>query len=194
MGLKKGDNPHIWYNLNMPTKYVNYLVKRLSKLDKKHAAYFKENGQKYLAKINKIKKLAKSIDGKNSKPVFVSEPVFDYALEEAGYRIGDKEFEEAVENLKTYISERIPRLDEKKFLNYDPEAASVILPVADSNSPIEAELVISGSCVSLANGGTFSIYTADGRLCFEGNGTTSPLASGVYIIRTPEGGSAKFSI
>ena len=37
MGLKKGDNPHIWYNLNMPTKYVNYLVKRLSKLDKKHA-------------------------------------------------------------------------------------------------------------------------------------------------------------
>ena len=98
MGLKKGDNPHIWYNLNMPTKYVNYLVKRLSKLDKKHAAYFKENGQKYLAKINKIKKLAKSIDGKNSKPVFVSEPVFDYALKEAGYRIGDKEFEEAVEN------------------------------------------------------------------------------------------------
>ena len=106
----------------------------------------------------------------------------------------EKSFEEAVENLKTYISERIPRLDEKKFLNYDPEAASVILPVADSNSPIEAELVISGSCVSLANGGTFSIYTADGRLCFEGNGTTSPLASGVYIIRTPEGGSAKFSI
>lgn len=106
----------------------------------------------------------------------------------------EKSFEEAVENLKAYISERIPRLDEKNFLNYDPEAASVILPVADSNSPIEAELVISGSCVSLANGGTFSIYTADGRLCFEGNGTTSPLASGVYIIRTPEGGSAKFSI
>ncbi|WP_347106840.1 metal ABC transporter solute-binding protein, Zn/Mn family, partial [Lactobacillus paragasseri] len=41
MGLKNGDNPHIWYNLNMPTKYVDYLVKRLSKLDKKHAAYFK---------------------------------------------------------------------------------------------------------------------------------------------------------
>ena len=38
MGLKSGDNPHIWYNLDMPTKYVDYLVKRLSKLDKKHAA------------------------------------------------------------------------------------------------------------------------------------------------------------
>lgn len=98
MGLKKGDNPHIWYNLSMPTKYVDYLVKRLSKIDKKHAAYFKANGDKYLAKVAKIKQIAKSVDKKTNKPVFVSEPVFDYALEEAGYKVGDKEFEEAVEN------------------------------------------------------------------------------------------------
>ena len=97
MGLKNGDNPHIWYNLNMPTKYVDYLVKRLSKLDKKHAAYFKANGKKYLAKVDKIKKLVKT-DKSNKKLVFVSEPVFDYALKEAGYKIGDKEFEEAIEN------------------------------------------------------------------------------------------------
>lgn len=97
MGLKSGDNPHIWYNLDMPTKYVDYLVKRLSKLDKKHAAYFKENGEKYLAKIDKIKKVAQANKG-DQKPVFVSEPVFDYALQEAGYKIGDKEFEEAIEN------------------------------------------------------------------------------------------------
>lgn len=97
MGLKNGDNPHIWYNLNMPTKYVDYLVKRLSKLDKKHAAYFKANGKKYLAKVDKIKKLVKT-DKSNKKPVFVSEPVFDYALKEAGYKIGDKKFEEAIEN------------------------------------------------------------------------------------------------
>ena len=97
MGLKSGDNPHIWYNLDMPTKYVEYLVKRLSKLDKKHAAYFKENGEKYLAKIDKIKQLAQANKG-YQKPVFVSEPVFDYALQEAGYKIGDKEFEEAIEN------------------------------------------------------------------------------------------------
>ena len=98
MGLKKGDNPHIWYDLDMPTKYVNYLVKRLSKLDKKHVAYFKKNGDKYLSKIAKVKQIAKSADKKNNKPVFVSEPVFDYGLEEAGYKIGDKEFEEAIEN------------------------------------------------------------------------------------------------
>lgn len=97
MGLKSGDNPHIWYNLDMPTKYVDYLVKRLSKLDKKHVAYFKENGEKYLAKIDKIKQLAQANKG-DQKPVFVSEPVFDYALQEAGYKIGDKKFEEAIEN------------------------------------------------------------------------------------------------
>lgn len=98
MGLKKGDNPHIWYNLDMPKKYVNYLVKRFSKLDKKHAAVFKANGQKYLAKIARIEKIAKSVKGRQKKPVFVSEPVFDYALTEAGYHVGDKGFEEAVEN------------------------------------------------------------------------------------------------
>lgn len=98
MGLTKVDNLHIWYDLDMPTKYVNYLVKRLSKLDKKHAAYFKENGDKYLAKIAKVKQIAKSADKKNNKPVSVSEPVFDYGLEEAGYKIGDKEFEDAIEN------------------------------------------------------------------------------------------------
>lgn len=133
MGLKKGDNPHIWHNLSMPTKYVNYLVKRLSKLDKKHAKYFKKNGQEYLAKINKIKKLAQSIDGKNKKPVFVSEPVFDYALQESGYKIGDKDFEEAVENetdpSPKMVNKMINEIKEKKiafFVNNTQASSSTV--------------------------------------------------------------------
>lgn len=98
MGLKKGDNPHIWYNLQMPPKYVSYLVTRFSKLEPRHAAYFKRHAQVYLAKIAKIRAAARQIKGQERKMVFVSEPVFDYALKEAGYRIGDKEFEEAIEN------------------------------------------------------------------------------------------------
>ena len=133
MGLKKGDNPHIWHNLSMPTKYVNYLVKHLSKLDKKHAKYFKKNGQEYLAKINNIKKLAQSIDGKNKKPVFVSEPVFDYALQEAGYKIGDKDFEEAVENetdpSPKMVNKMINEIKEKKiafFVNNTQASSSTV--------------------------------------------------------------------
>lgn len=98
MKLKSSDNPHIWYNLDMPEDYVNYLVKKLSKLDAKHASYFKKNGENYLAQIAEIKAIAKTIDGKNSKPVYVSEPVFDYALKAANFKIGNKDFEEAIEN------------------------------------------------------------------------------------------------
>lgn len=98
MHLKTGDNPHIWYNLEMPKKYVNYLVKRAGQIDPAHKTYFAANGKKYLRKIARIQKLAAKINGRNSKPVYVSEPVFDYALDACHFKIGDKEFEEAVEN------------------------------------------------------------------------------------------------
>ncbi|NRO62615.1 Manganese ABC transporter substrate-binding lipoprotein [Lactobacillus helveticus] len=98
MGLKQGDNPHIWYNLDMPQKYVAYLVKKASQIDPKHAPYFKNNAKMYLNKINTIKKLTDKIDGQKAKPVYVSEPVFDYALERCHFKIGNHAFEEAVEN------------------------------------------------------------------------------------------------
>ena len=98
MRLRQGDNPHIWYNLDMPKKYVNYIVKRSSKIDPKHASYFRKNGQTYLNKIQSIKQLAAKIDAKHAKLVYVSEPVFDYALERCHFKIGNPAFEEAVEN------------------------------------------------------------------------------------------------
>ena len=45
MGLKKGDNPHIWFDLTMPTKYVNYLAKSLCKKDPKHARIIEKTGK-----------------------------------------------------------------------------------------------------------------------------------------------------
>lgn len=98
MHLKTGDNPHIWYDLAMPEKYVNYLVKRAGQIDPDHKSYFQARAKKYLAKINKIKALAKTINGAKEKQVYVSEPVFDYALNDCHFTIGDKDFEEAVEN------------------------------------------------------------------------------------------------
>ncbi|QNQ82407.1 metal ABC transporter substrate-binding protein [Lactobacillus sp. PV037] len=95
--LPANANPHIWYDLEMPTKYTQYLVKQLSKLDKKHASYYQSQGKKYLKRISEVKAIANHIDGKHSKPVYVSEPVFDYALKATGFTIGDKAFEEAIE-------------------------------------------------------------------------------------------------
>lgn len=95
--LKKGANPHIWYNLKMPEKYVHYLVKKASKIDPKHKSYFRKNGINYIAKIKHLKQKTKEIDGQNKKPVFVSEPVFDYALLSCKFQIGNKGFEKAIE-------------------------------------------------------------------------------------------------
>lgn len=98
MGLKQGDNPHIWYNLDMPQKYADYIVKRASMIDPRHANYFKQNARVYLQKIDNIKKIASKTNGSKVKPVYVSEPVFDYALNRCHFKIGNPAFEEAVEN------------------------------------------------------------------------------------------------
>lgn len=98
LAKKKGDNPHIWYDLDMPGKLVPYLVKRASQIDPAHHQYFQQRGQDYLKKIAKIKRLAAEINGRQQKEVFVSEPVFDYALDRCHFKIGNKEFEKAIEN------------------------------------------------------------------------------------------------
>lgn len=95
---KAGDNPHIWYDLKMPEKYASYLVKRASELDPRHQRYYKEREKRYLLKFNQIKKIANKINGRVAKPVFVSEPVFDYVLEETHFKIADPEFEKDIEN------------------------------------------------------------------------------------------------
>lgn len=57
MNLKNGANPHIWFDLNMPKKYVNYLVERLSKIDKNMQLTTKKMGRNILQKSIRYKKL-----------------------------------------------------------------------------------------------------------------------------------------
>lgn len=92
-------------------------------------------------------------------------------------------FEEAVDNLKTYLLDRIDRLDNEKFFKYDPEAASIDLPQADAADSSQLGVTVSGNTVALADGeATFSVTSADGRLCFRGKGASTPLAPGIYIV------------
>lgn len=98
MGLEKGANPHIWFDLTMPTKYVNYLVKRLSQKDPKHARYYRNNGKKYLAEIARVQRSSAKLNHHVKKPVYVSEPVFDYALASVNIRVANKDFEKAIQN------------------------------------------------------------------------------------------------
>ncbi len=102
MGKKDGDNPHLWYKPETMPKLANALAAKFGKMQPKNKAYFKKNAKKY---IDSLKPVNDKIDSLNaiakkskSKDVYVSEPVFDYALEAAGFKVGNKKFEEDTEN------------------------------------------------------------------------------------------------
>lgn len=64
-----------------------------------------------------------------------------------------------------------------------PEAASIDLPQADAADSSQFGVTVSGNTVALADGeATFSVTSADGRLCFRGKGASTPLAPGIYIV------------
>jgi zinc/manganese transport system substrate-binding protein len=97
-GKKTGDNPHLWYDTRTMPKLVNYLVKKFSKLQPKNKAYFKKNAQAYLKQLKRVSTKVKQLSkNSNHKLVDVSEPVFDYALNELGYRENNTGFAESVE-------------------------------------------------------------------------------------------------
>ena len=100
-GKKDGDNEHIWYEPSTVKKLANDLATQYGKIDPKHASEYRANAEKYLASLKpldqEIAKVKRQVNPNNNQ-VAVSEPVFDYALENAGYQIMDKHFEKAVED------------------------------------------------------------------------------------------------
>lgn len=96
MGFKSDSNPHIWFDLQMPRRYANYLTKRLIKLQPEHKAYFEKRRQLFLNKLARVEKIAQEKHG-HGQAVYVSEPVFDYALHDLGYIVANKAFEDAIE-------------------------------------------------------------------------------------------------
>ncbi|GAA2971110.1 metal ABC transporter solute-binding protein, Zn/Mn family [Lentilactobacillus parakefiri] len=101
MDKKNGDNPHLWYNPATMPKLANTIATKLGKLQPKSKAYFKKNAKKYIASLkpinDKIAQLKQLAATKKNKDVYVSEPVFDYALEATGFKVGDTQFENDTE-------------------------------------------------------------------------------------------------
>lgn len=102
MHKKDGDNPHLWYNPKTMPALANALAAKFGTLQPKNKAYFQKNAQKYIeslkpinAELDQLKATAKKTA---NKAVYVSEPVFDYAIEAMGFKVGNHGFEEAVEN------------------------------------------------------------------------------------------------
>ena len=99
LGKKDGDNPHLWYQSQTMPKLVNYLATKFSKIDPKHKSEFKANAEKYIAQLQPIQtKITALKKNSDNKAVDVSEPVFDYALEELGYTENNTHFAKSVED------------------------------------------------------------------------------------------------
>lgn len=97
---KDGANEHVWYRPATMSALATTLARQFSKLDPDHKADYEKNAKAYQAKLQKLDKViaqAKQNVGDN-RLVDVSEPVFDYALENLGYQINDQHFEKAVED------------------------------------------------------------------------------------------------
>lgn len=101
MNKKDGDNEHVWYQPAAVKKLATTLAKQFSKIDPQHAADYQANARQYLATLKpldaEIAKVKRQVNPNNNQ-VAVSEPVFDYALENAGYEVMDKHFEKAIED------------------------------------------------------------------------------------------------
>ncbi|GLB46058.1 metal ABC transporter substrate-binding protein [Philodulcilactobacillus myokoensis] len=98
MGKGDNDNPHIWYNSQTMVKLANTLADKFGKQDPKHKAQFKANAKKYINSLKPIhKKIAQLKQNRKKSVVDVSEPVFDYALQEMGYQVNDSGFAKAIE-------------------------------------------------------------------------------------------------
>ncbi|HJA47323.1 MAG TPA: zinc ABC transporter substrate-binding protein [Candidatus Limosilactobacillus excrementigallinarum] len=98
---KAGNNEHVWYQPSTMSDLATKLAQKYAKLDPKHRAYYYARARRYqkqLAPLNKTIAQAKRGVDPQRNVVLVSEPVFDYALDNLGYRIANQRFAKAVED------------------------------------------------------------------------------------------------
>ncbi|WP_125588984.1 metal ABC transporter solute-binding protein [Companilactobacillus jidongensis] len=99
---KTGANPHLWYDPATMPALANQLAKELSQKYPKNKKYFETNAKKYIASLKPIQDELTELTNKaklmSNKEVYVSEPVFDYAIKTMGFKVGNTNFEKAVEN------------------------------------------------------------------------------------------------
>ncbi|MCL0330197.1 metal ABC transporter solute-binding protein, Zn/Mn family [Apilactobacillus xinyiensis] len=98
LNLKSGDNPHVWYKVTTMIKLANHLADVFSKKDTSNRHYYHNNAAKYISSLSVLQKQIKTIKSLNHhNKVDVSEPVFNYALDEMGYKINNPSYALSVE-------------------------------------------------------------------------------------------------
>ena len=91
LGLKDGDNEHIWYNPEVMSKVADELTKVLSEKDSSNKDFYEKNRDNYKKELSKITDKINSLKEKaNGKSVLTTEPVFEYAVDALGFKTSDQ--------------------------------------------------------------------------------------------------------
>ncbi|MFD1485338.1 metal ABC transporter solute-binding protein, Zn/Mn family [Lacticaseibacillus baoqingensis] len=98
VGVKAGQNEHVWYKPQTMPKLANTLAKRFGQLDAAHQSQYRQNAKAYIASLKPLLKVIKQVKAQaDHQSVAVSEPVFDHALRHLGYRVSNAHFARAIE-------------------------------------------------------------------------------------------------
>jgi len=116
MGIKKGENPHIWYNPETIPKFSQKLVSLLIQLDPAHAAYFQHQLELFHKKYQPIFKIIQDI--KQQYPntsVIATEPVFNYMADSFGFHMYGQAFQLSLMNDIPPTISQIKQFQEKLY-------------------------------------------------------------------------------
>jgi zinc/manganese transport system substrate-binding protein len=95
MGLKEGDNPHVWYDPDTMPKLANKIADELTKLDPSGDQIFHKNAQAYITSLDSIKAKIQKLKQSGTK-IAVSETIFDYMAAALNLTINNKKFGKAI--------------------------------------------------------------------------------------------------
>lgn len=99
MQQSNGANEHLWYDLKTMPTLTKRLVTEFSKCDPQHKATYQQNGAAYLKKLAVLNGQLQQLKARaKGQQVAVSEPVFDYALADMGYKVANQHFAKAIED------------------------------------------------------------------------------------------------
>lgn len=98
VGVKDGENEHIWYKPTAMPKIATALAQQLGKVDPQHKKAYVANAKAYVKTLQPLMTLIDQLKANsNDAKVAVSEPVFNNALSYMGYRVANEHFANAIE-------------------------------------------------------------------------------------------------
>ncbi len=96
--LKKGDNPHVWYNLEVIPKLAVFLADELAKKDPQNEAIYRKNAQNYLKKFDTLIQKENSLVQSSPVPIESTETIFEYMAKKLNLAPQTPGFAQAVFN------------------------------------------------------------------------------------------------